>query len=111
MPPDPTRPNRSGLSRSYGERDRVSSISLEGHVASGVECAPVRPFLERDHSFGPEDIASMSAGFEAALRKLGLVVREDPATVAVAKSIIELAKEGEREPGRLCDQAVKRLST
>ena len=73
--------------------------------------APVRPFLERDHSFGPEDIASMSAGFEAALRKLGLVVREDPATVAVAKSIIELAKEGEREPGRLCDQAVKRLST
>jgi hypothetical protein len=31
--------------------------------------------------------------------------------VAVAKRIIELAKDGEREPGRLCDQAVKRLST
>ena len=73
--------------------------------------APVRPFLERDHSFGPEDIASMSAGFEAALRKLGLTVREDPATVAVAKRIIELAKEGEREPERLCDRAVGRLST
>jgi hypothetical protein len=74
-------------------RDRVSSISLARHVASGSN-VPVRPFLERDHSFGPEDIASMSAGFEAALRRLGLVVREDPATVAVAKSIIELAKRG-----------------
>jgi hypothetical protein len=32
-------------------------------------------FLEHDHSFGPEDIASMSAALEAALGKLGLVDR------------------------------------
>jgi hypothetical protein len=58
---------------------------------------PIRPFLEH-HSFGPEDIARMSAALEAALSKLGLVDRSDPTTMAVAKLIIELAKQDEREP-------------
>ena len=52
-----------------------------------------------DHSFGPEDIASMSAAFEAALGQLGLI---ELATMAIAKVIIGLAKEGERDPERLC---------
>jgi hypothetical protein len=34
----------------------------------------------------------MSAAFEAAIRQLGLVERNDPAAMAVAKLIIELAK-------------------
>jgi hypothetical protein len=54
---------------------------------------PIRLFFEHDHSFGPEDIAKMSAAFEAALGKLGLVDRSDPATHAVAKLIIEFAKQ------------------
>jgi hypothetical protein len=49
---------------------------------------PIRLFLEHDHSFGPEDIAKMSAAFEAALGKLGLVDRSDPATHEVAKLIM-----------------------
>jgi hypothetical protein len=44
------------------------------------------------------------------LGKLGLVDRKDPATTAVAKLIIELAKEGERDPERLCALALKQLS-
>ncbi len=71
---------------------------------------PIRPFLEHNHSFGPEDIVSFSAAFETALSKLGLVDRNDPAALAVAKLIIELAKEGERDPERLCALALKRLS-
>jgi hypothetical protein len=71
---------------------------------------PIRPFLEHDHSFGPEDIAKMSAAFEAALCKLGLVDRTDPATTAVAKLIIEFAKVGERDPERLCALALQELS-
>ncbi|HVI65327.1 MAG TPA: hypothetical protein VM910_22495 [Bradyrhizobium sp.] len=71
---------------------------------------PIRSSLERDHSFGPEDIARLSAAFETALGKLGLVDRKDPATTAVAKLIIELAKEGERDPERLCALALKQLS-
>ena len=48
---------------------------------------PIRPFLPDSHSFDPEDIAKMSAAFEAALRKLGLADRSDPAAMAVAKLI------------------------
>ena len=68
---------------------------------------PIRPFLDRDNSFGPEDITKMSAAFEAALGKLGLVDRTNPEAVAVAKLIIEFAKVGERDPERLCDLAVQ----
>jgi len=71
---------------------------------------PIRTFLEHDHSFGPEDIANLSAAFEAARSKLGLVDRTDPATMAVAKLIIEFAKEGERDAERLCALALKQLS-
>ena len=71
---------------------------------------PIRPFLKDDHSFGPEDIAKMSAAFESALRKLELADRNDPGATAVAKLIIEFAKAGERDPERLCDLALQQLS-
>jgi hypothetical protein len=71
---------------------------------------PIRPFLDRDDSFGPEDIAKISAAFQAALGKLGLVDRSDPATMAVGKLIIEFAKVGERDPERLCAMALQQLS-
>jgi hypothetical protein len=44
----------------------------------------------------------MSAAFEAALGQLGLIERNDLATMAIAKVIIGLAKEGGRDAGRLC---------
>ena len=59
---------------------------------------PIRPFLPDSHSFDLEDIANMSAAFEAALGKLGLVDRTDPATMAVAKLVIAFAKAGHRIP-------------
>jgi hypothetical protein len=52
----------------------------------------------------------MSAAFEAALGKLGLVDRTDPMTTEVVKLIIEFAKQGERNPERLCALAVQQLS-
>jgi hypothetical protein len=70
---------------------------------------PLRLILENDHSFGPDDVARLTAAFEAALRKLGLVDRSDPLTARVAKLIIDLAKTGERDPERLCEQALKTL--
>jgi hypothetical protein len=56
-------------------------------------------------SFGPEDVAKVVAGFESALTKLDLKDRSDPATSLVAKLIIQLAKDGERDPNRLADRA------
>jgi hypothetical protein len=70
---------------------------------------PIESILEGDHSFGPEDIASLVAAFEAALSRLRLVDRSDPAAVAVAKLIIDLAKNGERDPQKLCDGTLKIL--
>ena len=70
---------------------------------------PIRAILENDHAFGPEDVANLTAAFEAALSRLGLVDRGDPLTTAVAKAIIELAKEGERDPEKLCDGALRIL--
>jgi hypothetical protein len=58
-------------------------------------------------SFGPEDIEILSNAFEEAVRELRLVDRTDPATQLVAKRIIELAQQGERDPIRLRDMAVK----
>ena len=45
----------------------------------------------------------------AALRKLELVDRKDHITLIIAKLIIGLAKQGERDPKKLCDRAVKIL--
>ena len=72
---------------------------------------PVRALLENDDrsAFGPEDIANLTAAFEAALSKIGLVDRKDPMTMTVAKLIIELAKNGERDPKKLCNDALKLL--
>ena len=70
---------------------------------------PIRAILENDHAFGPEDIANLTAAFEAALIRLGLGDRGDPLTTVVAKAIIQLAKNGERDPKKLCDGALQIL--
>jgi hypothetical protein len=53
---------------------------------------PIRLLLKNDHSFGPE---------------LNLTKREDPATLLVAKIMLEAAKEGERDPTKLRERAVR----
>ena len=70
---------------------------------------PIGTILKNDHSFGPEDIAKLTAAFEAALAGLGLTDRKDPLATAVAKAIIKLAKDGERDPDRLRDSALRIL--
>jgi hypothetical protein len=70
---------------------------------------PIGAILKDDHSFGPEDIANLTAAFEAALTKIGLTERKDPLTTTVAKAIIQVAKNGERDPQKLCERALKIL--
>ena len=74
-------------------------------VASGVGVMPIRPLLQ-DGVFSPEDITALATAFEDTLSALGLVDRNDPAVLLVAKHIIELAKHGERNPARLRDYVV-----
>jgi len=70
---------------------------------------PIGTILKNDHSFGPEDIANLTAAFEAAMARLALTDRKDPRSTALAKAIIQLAKEGERDPERLRDGALGSL--
>jgi hypothetical protein len=67
---------------------------------------PIEQLLKQQ-SFGPDEIKVLSTAFEEALRELRLVDRTDPATQLVAKRIIELAQQGERDPIRLREGAVK----
>ena len=66
--------------------------------------------LLQDTAFGPDEIAVLVAAYEDALRALSLVNRSDLATEMVAKRIIELAKQGERDPVRLRERAMEAVS-
>ena len=70
---------------------------------------PIRVLLHGDVSFEPEDVEKLTTAFELALSKLELPDRQDPMAVVLAKLIIELAKEGKRNPYKLCGGALKIL--
>jgi len=57
-------------------------------------------------SFGPEDIAQLVAGLELALTNQGIKDRNDPTAILLAKLIIQLAIDGERDPTRLATRAM-----
>ena len=71
---------------------------------------PIRAFLEHSGAFAPDDVARLVAVFEDCLKELRLTNRADPATTLVAKAIIEAAKQGERDPKRLREIVLKKLS-
>ena len=56
-------------------------------------------------SFGPEDITLLVAGLESALTNLDITNRNDP-TASLVKLIIQLARNGERDPTRLAKRAI-----
>jgi hypothetical protein len=66
--------------------------------------------LLHSHAFSPEDIIVISAAFEDSLRTLGLTDRTDPATDIVAKKVLELARQGERDPVQLRERVVQALT-
>lgn len=69
----------------------------------------IQRLLGDGHSFGPAEIEILVAAYESALAKLQLVGREDPATRLVAKRIMYLAMDGEHDPARLRDRAIRHL--
>ena len=62
---------------------------------------------EQGLAVDPEAVAQLDIAYRAVLGELGLVDREDPATLTVAKRIVDLAAEGERDPDRLTAATVK----
>ena len=92
------------LGKAIGSR-RVQKSAIKGAVAM-----PIHRLL-KNHAFGPDEIAILTSAFEDALRRLRLADRADPATEVVARKIIELAQQGERDPTRLSERAIQALTS
>ena len=60
-------------------------------------------------AFDPEDVECLSKAYEDALRTLGLVERSDAANQLIARKIIEVAQNGERDPARIRALAIAEL--
>jgi len=65
--------------------------------------------IVQEAAFDPEEVQAIVAAYEAALARLGLRDRSDPAAEMVARKIVEIARGGERDPERLSDRVVKSL--
>ena len=60
-------------------------------------------------SFGPEEIDVMSAAYESALLELRLTDRNDPITEILAKTIVNVASTGERNPSLIKERVINAL--
>ena len=70
---------------------------------------PIRVFI-RDHGgFTHEEAGFLILAFEYTLRKLGCVNRTDTAAIFIAKQLIAIAKNGERDPLQLSAKALAAL--
>jgi hypothetical protein len=65
--------------------------------------------LLQNASFGPDEIRVLVRAFDEALGTLG-VDRSNPVAEALAKKIIELAQQGQRDPILLRQRAVRSVS-
>ena len=68
---------------------------------------PIRQALGTKHAFSPEEITVLNEVLTSACTKLGITERDGSGAHAVAKALIEAAQQGERDPAKLCDHAVR----
>ena len=79
-----------------------------GTITSSVRAMPIHALLDADPDhFRPDDITKIVTAFEAAVSALHITT---PKALTVAKIIFEAAKQGELDPERLRDIAVKAVS-
>ena len=70
---------------------------------------PIRLIIKNDRAFSAAEAKVLIEAFEDTLRALKLTDREDPITLLVAKRVVELAKEGERDPVQLRNRTLKTI--
>jgi hypothetical protein len=66
---------------------------------------------QEDGVFGPEDIAIMTEAFDRLLADLKLVARKGPVVTMLAKLVIELVRNGERDPEKIRQQVIGRVKS
>jgi len=62
---------------------------------------PLSPYL-KGAVFDPKAIETMNRAFEAVRESLQITTGDDPIAEIAARKIIDLARNGERNPERLC---------
>ncbi len=67
---------------------------------------PIRVFIQDQGGFTHEEAGFLILAFEYTLRKLRCVKRTDTGAIVIAKQIIAMAKNGERDPLQLSDKAI-----
>jgi hypothetical protein len=82
-----------------------TSLLTDGIALGGV-CMSITPYLD-DFGVDPETKRVLGVALEMTRVSLGLA--DDFANGIIAKRIIELAEAGERNPGLLCEGALKKL--
>jgi hypothetical protein len=87
----------------------VAAADMISRRGSGV-VQIVRLITAQGCAFEPEVLARMAAAYHAVLEELSLVDREDAGTLRIAKHIVELAGQGERDAQRLAEAALGALS-
>ena len=71
---------------------------------------PIRAMLDANSGvFGPEELKDIATAFEAVLKDMGLTDRKDPATIMLAKLMIELAKQGQFTAASLRARVLKEM--
>jgi hypothetical protein len=76
----------------------------------GRSTVPSYEILRRQGVFAPDEVAMLGNVFEDVLQTLGLVDRQDPLTVTIAKCLVEYAKAGIRDPERLKAITIRALT-
>ena len=71
---------------------------------------PIRPLLEADGRFTPDDVPIIAQAFDQILKTKQLLNRKDPAVLLVAQLTIQVAMKGERDPDRIAQAVLEKLS-
>jgi hypothetical protein len=73
---------------------------------------PVRGLLDvKGAAFDPEDITVITAAHEIVLEQLNVADRKSPLAFLIAKTVIQIAKSGERDPRLLSERVIQALQS
>jgi hypothetical protein len=87
------------LARSYEQHDRLSkALSGNEHKQALLVSRSARG---RTYALDPQALAIVSSAFHTVFVELGLSNNDEVAALRIARRIIELAAQGERDPERL----------
>lgn len=101
---------RGPFSKTFYSTLAVAGVTLPQTGPSRRRADRVAIFRQlREAVFEPADISRMTAAYDATLKLVAMKDRNDPATELIAAKIIQLYRQGERDPPRLCARAIKEL--